>query len=322
MAKKVSPLVIPAVLDTSGIAKGVRDVNTRLKGIRGGSAGSRGFPAGAGGLIGGGGINPHAMGMSAGLAQGFGAALGTSGAAGFQALRQQQQQQQREALRAGASRFFEAGPRTGSRRYGQGRGVTFKQTGGASRETMSNFYAGVDEMNAGITRRNAQRMKMLRSSRLGFGGRLNAIDTATEGGLGPAIGIAAGMFTAAVSRTDKFSEGMQAQFAGRQDAFSQKMSARYAGASETPGGFRRGLEAIQPSGGGRSSLERFGALLERGSEDVTVTAVRAADKLASGFMSGVEGLANMVTGGRYGFAKSIIDLREQSNIMNAKRALQ
>jgi hypothetical protein len=322
MAKKVSPLVIPAVLDTSGIAKGVRDVNTRLKGIRGGSAGSRGFPGGAGGLTGGGGINPHAMGMSAGLAQGFGAALGTGGAAGFQALRQQQQQQQREALRAGASRFFEAGPRTGSRRYGKGHGVTFQQTGGPSSETMSNFYAGVDEMNAGINRRNAQRTRLLRAAKPGLGGRLNAIDAASEGGGGAAIGIGAAMFMGGVAKADRFSEGMQAQFAGRQDAFSQKMSARYAGASESPGGFRKALEAIQPAGGGRSSFERVGAMLERGSEDVIGAAVQAANTVAGGFMGAVEGIADMVTGGRYSVVKTIVDLREQSMVTNTKRALQ
>jgi len=318
MAKKVSPLVIPAVLDTSGVAKGVRDVNTRLKGIRGGGAGSRGFPSGAGGLIGGGGVNPHAMGASAALAQGFGTATGTSGAAGFQALRQQQ----RQMLREGASRFFEAGPRTGSRRYGKGHGVTFKNTGGPSSETMSNFYAGVDEMNAGITRRNAQRTRLLRAARPGIGGRLNAIDAATEGGAGSVIGIAAGMFTAAVGRADKFSEGMQAQFAGRQDAFSQKMSARYAGASESPGGFRKALEAIQPAGGGSSSFERVGTMLERGSEDVIGAAVKAANTVAGGFMGAVEGIADMVTGGRYSVVKTIVDLREQSMVTNTKRALQ
>lgn len=321
MAKKVSPLVIPAVLDTSGIAKGVRDVNTRLKGIRGGSAGSRGFPGGAGGLIGGGGVNPHAMGASAALAQGFGAAMGTSGAAGFQALRQQQQQQ-RQMLREGASRFFEAGPRTGSRRYGKGHGVTFKNTGGPSSETMSNFYSGVDEMNAGINRRNAQRTRLLRAAKPGLGGRLNAIDAASEGGFGASIGIGAGIFMGAVAKADRFSEGMQAQFAGRQDAFSQKMSARYAGASESPGGFRKALEAIQPAGGGRSSFERVGAMLERGSEDVIGAAVQAANTVAGGFMGAVEGIADMVTGGRYSVVKTIVDLREQSMVTNTKRALQ
>jgi len=41
MAKKVSPIVIPAVVDTSGVDKGVSDIQSKLKKV-GGSAGGFG----------------------------------------------------------------------------------------------------------------------------------------------------------------------------------------------------------------------------------------------------------------------------------------
>lgn len=51
MAKKLSPLVIPTVVDTSGITKGVRDINSRLRSVggRAGAMGGGGFGTGVGG---------------------------------------------------------------------------------------------------------------------------------------------------------------------------------------------------------------------------------------------------------------------------------
>lgn len=75
MAKKLAPLVIPAVIDTSGIDRGVNNIRSKLSRVRGG-----GNVGGGGGF--GSGINPYPGGfggsaVGAGMAAAFGAAAGT-----------------------------------------------------------------------------------------------------------------------------------------------------------------------------------------------------------------------------------------------------
>lgn len=77
MAKKISAIVIPAVIDTTGIDKGINSIKTKLSGVRG-SIGTRN--SGTGGVGGGGNFGaglPHyggsaiATGAAAGIGAGF-----------------------------------------------------------------------------------------------------------------------------------------------------------------------------------------------------------------------------------------------------------
>jgi hypothetical protein len=72
MAKKLAPLVIPAVIDTSGIDRGVNNIRSKLSRVRGQGGGAGG--GGGGGY--GGGVNPTAF-------LGGGSAVGTAMGAAF-----------------------------------------------------------------------------------------------------------------------------------------------------------------------------------------------------------------------------------------------
>ena len=48
MAKKLAPLVIPAVIDTSGIDRGVNSIRSKLSRVRGQGAGCGGIGGGGG----------------------------------------------------------------------------------------------------------------------------------------------------------------------------------------------------------------------------------------------------------------------------------
>jgi len=78
MAKKISAIVIPAVIDTTGIDKGINSIKTKLSGVRG-SIGTRN--SGTGGVGGGGNFGaglPHYGGsaITTGAAAGIGAGFG------------------------------------------------------------------------------------------------------------------------------------------------------------------------------------------------------------------------------------------------------
>lgn len=84
MAKKISAIVIPAVIDTTGIDKGINSIKTKLSGVRG-SIGTRN--SGTGGVGGGGNFGaglPHYGGsaLAMGAAAGIGAAVGSRGGVG------------------------------------------------------------------------------------------------------------------------------------------------------------------------------------------------------------------------------------------------
>ena len=85
MAKKISAIVIPAVIDTTGIDKGINSIKTKLSGVRG-SIGTRN--SGTGGVGGGGNFGAglsHYGGsaLATGAAAGIGAAVGGRGARSF-----------------------------------------------------------------------------------------------------------------------------------------------------------------------------------------------------------------------------------------------
>ncbi len=84
MAKKISAIVIPAVIDTTGIDKGINSIKTKLSGVRG-SIGTRN--SGTGGVGGGGNFGsglPHYGGSAVGIgaAAAVGAGLGRGGGGG------------------------------------------------------------------------------------------------------------------------------------------------------------------------------------------------------------------------------------------------
>lgn len=82
MAKKLAPLVIPAVIDTSGIDKGVNSIRSKLSRVRGQGTGGGGIGGGGGGFSSG--ITPYGLPLVAGggsataaaMAAAFGAAAG------------------------------------------------------------------------------------------------------------------------------------------------------------------------------------------------------------------------------------------------------
>lgn len=85
MAKKISAIVIPAVIDTTGIDKGINSIKTKLSGVRG-SIGTRN--SGTGGVGGGGNFGsglPHYGGsaLATGAAAALGAGAGRGGAKAF-----------------------------------------------------------------------------------------------------------------------------------------------------------------------------------------------------------------------------------------------
>lgn len=89
MAKKISAIVIPAVIDTTGIDKGINSIKTKLSGVRG-SIGTRN--SGTGGVGGGGnfgsGLQHHGgsavtVGAAAAVGAGFGGARRRFGDAGM-----------------------------------------------------------------------------------------------------------------------------------------------------------------------------------------------------------------------------------------------
>lgn len=81
MAKKLAPLVIPAVIDTSGIDKGVNSIRNKLSRVRGQGAGGGGIGGGGGGFSSG--ITPYGLPIGGGsataaaMAAAFGAAAGS-----------------------------------------------------------------------------------------------------------------------------------------------------------------------------------------------------------------------------------------------------
>lgn len=84
MAKKISAIVIPAVIDTTGIDKGINSIKTKLSGVRG-SIGTRN--SGTGGVGGGGNFGaglPHYGGsaVAVGAAAAIGGAAGSRGGGG------------------------------------------------------------------------------------------------------------------------------------------------------------------------------------------------------------------------------------------------
>jgi hypothetical protein len=84
MAKKISAIVIPAVIDTTGIDKGINSIKTKLSGVRG-SIGTRN--SGTGGVGGGGNFGaglPHYGGsaVAVGAAAAAGGVLGAGGGGG------------------------------------------------------------------------------------------------------------------------------------------------------------------------------------------------------------------------------------------------
>lgn len=84
MAKKLAPLVIPAVIDTSGIDKGVNSIRNKLSRVRGQGAGGGGIGGGGGGFSSG--VTPYGLSLGGGstvgsaMASAFGAAAGARAA--------------------------------------------------------------------------------------------------------------------------------------------------------------------------------------------------------------------------------------------------
>ena len=79
MANKTPPLVIPVVIDSTGVNKGISDINSRLRtGVRGGSAGGGSTPGVGGGSFGGGGGAAEAI-LGGAVAGGIAARTGGGG---------------------------------------------------------------------------------------------------------------------------------------------------------------------------------------------------------------------------------------------------
>lgn len=81
MAKKLAPLVIPAVIDTSGIDRGVNSIRSKLSRVRGQGAGGGGIGGGGGGFSSG--VTPFGLPFAGGgsataaaMAAAFGASVG------------------------------------------------------------------------------------------------------------------------------------------------------------------------------------------------------------------------------------------------------
>lgn len=80
MAKKLSPLVLPVVVDTSGVDKGVNNIRSKLSRVRGQGAGGGGIGGSGGGFSSG--VTPFGVNIggsgsaAAAMAAAFGAALG------------------------------------------------------------------------------------------------------------------------------------------------------------------------------------------------------------------------------------------------------
>ena len=87
MAKKLAPLVIPAVIDTSGIDRGVNSIRSKLSRVRGQGAGGGGIGGGGGGFSSG--VTPFGVNIggsgtaAAAMAAAFGAAAGSSRTGGM-----------------------------------------------------------------------------------------------------------------------------------------------------------------------------------------------------------------------------------------------
>jgi hypothetical protein len=80
MANKTPPLVIPVVIDSTGVNKGISDINSRLRtGVRGGGAGGGSTPGVGGGSFGGGGGAAEAI-LGGAVAGGVAARTGGGGA--------------------------------------------------------------------------------------------------------------------------------------------------------------------------------------------------------------------------------------------------
>ncbi len=79
MANKTPPLVIPVVIDSTGVNKGISDINSRLRtGVRGGGAGGGSTPGVGGGSFGGGGGAAEAI-LGGAVAGGIAARTGGGG---------------------------------------------------------------------------------------------------------------------------------------------------------------------------------------------------------------------------------------------------
>lgn len=110
MAKKLAPLVIPAVIDTSGIDKGVNSIRSKLSRVRGQGAGGGGIGGGGGGFSSG--VTPFGVNIggsgtaAAAMAAAFGAAATSRTGVNFRALkknaatRNRQVQNTLDAIRA------------------------------------------------------------------------------------------------------------------------------------------------------------------------------------------------------------------------------
>ena len=82
MANKTPPLVIPVVIDSTGVNKGISDINSRLRtGVRGGGGGGGSIPGVGGGSFGGGGGLAEAI-LGGAIAGGIAARTGRGGGYG------------------------------------------------------------------------------------------------------------------------------------------------------------------------------------------------------------------------------------------------
>lgn len=220
MAKKISAIVIPAVIDTTGIDKGINSIKTKLSGVRG-SIGTRN--SGSGGVGGGGNFGaglPHYGGsaIATGAAAAVGAAAGGRGGGGGGGFRDSPFYKFMEKKMANTEfgRFLVSNKEASSNRaskYIHQQGSKMKQIADRWQNRMDASFGGPEEManrarnirymnKAGQGVRNVGAATGRAYSAMDFGGD----STGKIGIPGLAIG-AAGAFGAANYMRQSFTQG-------------------------------------------------------------------------------------------------------------------